>query len=106
MKPMNSRRIELMSKFTKKSQLIREKTISELVSGLKYFKEHSRSTIVLTFAIGVFAYWPSVSIKKFGMGEYMKNVGQCMAVTFALIATAERLKNEEDKLCRNKKEKV
>ncbi len=95
-----------MSKFTEKSQLIRGKFISELVLGLKYFKEHSSSTIVLTFAIGMFVYWPSVSIKKSGMGEYMKNVGQCMVVTFGLITTAERLKNGEDKSSKTKKEKV
>lgn len=95
-----------MSKFNKKVQLVREKIISELDSSLKYFKEHFSSTIVLTFAFGVFAYWPSVSIKKSGMGEYMKNAGQCMAVTYALLTPAERLKNEEDKSCKNKKEKV
>jgi F0F1-type ATP synthase membrane subunit a len=106
MKQMNSRRIETMNKFTEKSQLVRGKIISELASNLKYFKKHFSSTIMLTFAIGIFAYWPSVSIKKSGMGEYMKNVGQCMTVTFCLITTAERLKNEEDKSSKNKKAKV
>jgi F0F1-type ATP synthase membrane subunit a len=95
-----------MSKFTEKVQLVREKMVSEFVSDLKYVKEHSSSTIVLSFAIIIFACWPSVSIKKSGIGEYMKNVGQCMAVTFCWLTIAERLKNEEDKSCKDKKDKA
>jgi hypothetical protein len=74
-----------MNRTGEKLQILKK----DIVEVGQYIKKYPCSSGLSFFAAAVFVCWPDVNPKKFGVDEYVVNLGKCFIVTAGIVKWAD-----------------